>query len=175
MNKETIQKLLNALITNAVNQHKSGEISWFNIPVSSKSQVGFNGINCLIRTPSNIEHETNWKTQNSLIKSRVSGSNESHLIDPFTEYFEESEDFIKDCKQMPSLKQHQVPNFKGVHNSCDQCDYKASRTTIHKEKYNFCDQSNKIAKKSNLKNCLQSFFLQKLLNYKNNRYYFQRH
>ena len=99
------------------------------------------------------------------LKKKIN-SNESHLINPFTEYFEESEEFINDCKQMPSLKQHQVPNFKGVHNSCDQCDYKASRTTIHKEKYNCCDQSNKIAKKSNL---------QKLLNYKNNRYYFQRH
>ena len=79
MNKEEIQKLLNALLANAVNQYKGVEISWFNLP-ASKSQISFDGTNSLIRTPSNVDDETNWKTQNSLMKSRISGSNKSYLI-----------------------------------------------------------------------------------------------
>jgi len=83
MNKEPIQNLLNALFTNAINQHKGVGTSWFGLPVGSKSQVGFDGTNSLTRTPSDIEEATNWKTQNSLIKSRISGSNDSHLIISF--------------------------------------------------------------------------------------------
>ena len=83
MNKEPIQKLLNALFSNAINQHKGVGTSWFSIPAESKSQVGYDGTNSLLRTPSDIVETTNWKTQNSLMKSRILGSNDSYLLISF--------------------------------------------------------------------------------------------
>jgi len=82
MSKETIHDLLYAIFTNAVNQHMGTKQSWFNIP-GTKTQISFDGINSLIRTPSGLEKTTNWKTHNSLIKSRISNANNPHLIISF--------------------------------------------------------------------------------------------
>jgi len=78
MTGKVLQDLIKAQLSSVMTDHSGGTETWKQLP-NTKCQVGYDGMKSLLRIPIDIGEATNWKTRNSLLRSRISISTTPYI------------------------------------------------------------------------------------------------
>jgi len=78
MTEIILQDVIKTQLRTVKMDHSGVAETWKSLP-NTKCQVGYDGLNSLVRIPSDATEATNWKTRNSLIRTRVSVSKDTYL------------------------------------------------------------------------------------------------
>ena len=71
MTDQVLQEVIKSQLRSVRADHSGVSETWKSLP-NTKCQVGYDGINCLVRVPTDAAKATNWKTRNSLLRTRIS-------------------------------------------------------------------------------------------------------
>lgn len=78
MTGKVLQDLIKAQLSSVMTDHSGGTETWKQLP-NTKCQVGYDGMKSLLRIPIDSGEATNWKTRNSLLRSRISISTNPYI------------------------------------------------------------------------------------------------